>query len=536
LQHPLNRRCRQITFILGGVLTILGGMGAIGWVPGLEILAQLRPDYIPMAPATATIFLVLGIGALLNALFPEKSAVRWYFVMTSTVVTVFAAFILFAWLAGIDVDMEKIFVSNAGTFGQVALGRMSPLTAANFLFDGAAILALTAPGPARFWRGNLAGVLASCAAAVTATVLLGYLFGSPLLYGMNVIPMAFSTALAFFALDSMVLVLVGRECFPARSFCGDTTRAKLLRAFLPVVPVVIIVNGLLYQTIQRIAPDMNHALYNALAALIATSILAIFITGVARVIGHDIDLANSERLVVQRKLLHGYKLSALGEMAGNIAHELTNPLAIIEGKSRQLGKILSKDQIDVPYALEFCQTIGETSRRLVKITNGLKTMSRSAEKDPYEARSVASIVEETLAICQGRLKYSEVDISVETISSALTIDCRPTEISQIILNLVSNAHDAVEYLAEKWIKITVVDDKSHVQISVIDSGSGIPPEVRKKIATAFFTTKPAGKGTGLGLSISTGLAESYGGSLTLDIQSLHTKFDLKLPKRQNLAS
>ncbi len=107
--------------------------------------------------------------------------------------------------------------------------------------------------------------------------------------------------------------------------------------------------------------------------------------------------------------------------------------------------------------------------------------------------------------------------------------------SQILLNLISNAGDATQSVGEKWIRIEVVDKSDRVDITVIDSGSGIAPEIRERSLKPFFKTKAVGHGTGLGLSISKGIAEAHGGRLWLDTKSPHTRFVLSLPKKQRLA-
>ncbi|HEX4924120.1 MAG TPA: ATP-binding protein, partial [Bdellovibrionales bacterium] len=117
----------------------------------------------------------------------------------------------------------------------------------------------------------------------------------------------------------------------------------------------------------------------------------------------------------------------------------------------------------------------------------------------------------------------------------LVIACRPTQISQVLLNLLNNAHDAVAEQTEKWVKLDVRDLGDSVELSVTDSGAGIPPEIQEKIMQPFFTTKQIGEGTGLGLSISKGLVDSHHGQLRLDAKSKNTRFVVLLPKTQQPA-
>jgi signal transduction histidine kinase/DNA-binding NarL/FixJ family response regulator len=241
-------------------------------------------------------------------------------------------------------------------------------------------------------------------------------------------------------------------------------------------------------------------------------------------------VAEQAKDVAQQQLQQAYKMAALGEMAGGIAHEVNNPLAIIIGKARQLRDEIRRLHGDDTPMMRFATSIEETSHRIVKIINGLRTISRSAERDPLVASGVAPIIDGTMAICASRFKYSEIQLVTEGDVEPLAVACRPAEISQVLLNLVGNALDAVEPLAEKWVKIAVKDLGGQVEISVEDSGAGIPKELREKILQPFFTTKEVGKGTGLGLSISKSIAEDHGGQFFLDEEAPHTRFVLRLPK------
>ena len=118
------------------------------------------------------------------------------------------------------------------------------------------------------------------------------------------------------------------------------------------------------------------------------------------------------------------------------------------------------------------------------------------------------------------------------LDEGLRIPCREAQISQVLLNLIANAADAVQDLSERWIRIEVSRNADAVEIAVTDSGGGIPDEIRARVMQPFFTTKPAGQGTGFGLSISRAFAEAHAGTLTIDVASPHTRFVVTLPARR----
>ena len=99
----------------------------------------------------------------------------------------------------------------------------------------------------------------------------------------------------------------------------------------------------------------------------------------------------------------------------------------------------------------------------------------------------------------------------------------------MLLNILNNSFDAIQSLPTKWIRIDVFSADDRLQLSVTDSGQGIPREVSDRMHEPFFTTKDVGKGTGLGLSISKGIIEDHDGSLTYDRKSPHTRFVIELP-------
>ena len=236
---------------------------------------------------------------------------------------------------------------------------------------------------------------------------------------------------------------------------------------------------------------------------------------------------DSERL----RSVNQEKMASLGEMAGGVAHEINNPLAIIDGVARNLEVLIRRGSPDVEKVNAMCERLRKTVKRIAKIVSSLRAFSRDASADPFEPAAVKEIVEETLDFCRERFKHHEVELRIGEIFPA-TIECRQIEISQVLINLLNNAFDAIAELPEKWVEVGVEDSGEYVEIHVTDSGSGLPEEIAEKIMQPFFTTKDLGKGTGLGLSISRGIVEHHNGVLRVDTSHKNTRFVLSLPKEQ----
>lgn len=236
----------------------------------------------------------------------------------------------------------------------------------------------------------------------------------------------------------------------------------------------------------------------------------------------------------QTKLIHTSKMSALGEMAGGVAHEINNPLTIILWKIEKLKLIYANDRSNETLFLEELEKVRSTAVRIGKIVRGLQAFSRDDSSDPVELVPAAVIIADTVALCAERFASNGVRLITST-DSATQIECRSTEISQILLNLLNNAFDAVESEVDKWVKIETHSDEKMLHISVIDGGPGISQKAQEKLMQPFFTTKEVGRGTGLGLSIARGLALAHGGNLMLDTKADHTTFILSLPLRQAMS-
>ncbi len=244
-----------------------------------------------------------------------------------------------------------------------------------------------------------------------------------------------------------------------------------------------------------------------------------------------------EKLESQRtSLIQSSKMASLGEMAGGVAHEINNPLAIITGKVDLLMHRIQEGQSSPEILLPQLEKIKMTTERIAKIVKGLRTFSRSADNDPFELVQLQELINETFAFCAERFKNHEVILEVGVLPDIL-VECRATQISQVLLNLLNNSFDAVAVHSEKRVRVEArVMAGERLFLSVTDSGPGIPSSIADKLMQPFFTTKEVGKGTGLGLSVGRGIAETHGGNLTLDRMSEQTRFVLDLPLRQGSMS
>lgn len=238
----------------------------------------------------------------------------------------------------------------------------------------------------------------------------------------------------------------------------------------------------------------------------------------------------SSRKEAEMRLAQTSKLSALGEMAGGIAHEINNPLSIIKGYIDLLRRHSSRHSLSPELLLQYINKMDQTVSRISRIVNGMRRFARESSMDEKVKYSLNKIVEETLDICQERMNNNGTAIDVEYLNHDADVLCRPVEISQVLLNLINNSYQATSIYPHPWIRIKMEEDGGNYRISVIDCGEKISPTIKQKLFQPFFTTKDIGVGTGLGLSISRGIIEEHKGKLYYQDEAPNTTFVIEIPK------
>lgn len=223
------------------------------------------------------------------------------------------------------------------------------------------------------------------------------------------------------------------------------------------------------------------------------------------------------------------KMSAVGEMARGMAHEINNPLAAMDLKLQIMGGLIRGGRATADELETQLSDVRILLKRIAHVVDSLRLFSRDAGSDPLAPASVKDLVEHNAQFCRERFKAAGIRFEIGEIPAGLEIRCRQTQVSQALLSLLNNAFDAVSGVADKWIRVDAGIRGDEVLISVTDAGPGISAEVQEKMFQPFFTTKEVGEGSGLGLSVSKGVVESQGGKLELDRSSPRTRFVIRFP-------
>lgn len=239
---------------------------------------------------------------------------------------------------------------------------------------------------------------------------------------------------------------------------------------------------------------------------------------------------NDEIIKQQEIITQTSKMSALGEMAGGIAHEINTPLAAMILNAELIE--MQNSDLENPSAeiTEHSQQIIDIGARIGKIIMGLKGFSRDAKDDKKEQFTIRELIYMTTDLCKEKFKNHGVKIVIEENLLEDRIYGQIVQLSQTLLNLLNNSYDAVQGLDQKWVQLKVVQNEKHIELRVTDSGTALPSHLVDKIFNPFFTTKDIGKGTGLGLSISKNIMKQHNGDLIYDQSSPHTCFIIQFQR------
>ncbi len=238
---------------------------------------------------------------------------------------------------------------------------------------------------------------------------------------------------------------------------------------------------------------------------------------------------------LQDDLVRIDRLAEIGRLASGIAHEINNPIAIINEVSGWAGEVVedakglsSEDREELEKAID---QISEQTKRCRDITHKLLGFVREAAPEKSEF-DVHDLLRETIDFLKPELKYTPVEIAFSFSKGPLVVQSDPKMMRQVFINLISNAIHAI---GEKdgdqgRIEIRTSRKGSEVEISIRDNGTGISEENQAKIFNLFFTTKPPGKGTGLGLSICHKIIENLGGNISFESKiGTGTTFTVEIP-------
>jgi len=251
----------------------------------------------------------------------------------------------------------------------------------------------------------------------------------------------------------------------------------------------------------------------------------------------------SERIRSDEQLVQASKMATLGEMATGVAHELNQPLAVLQMAANLFRRKLKKDApIDRETLDNMSAKISNNVERATKIISHMREFGRKSDIE-VEQVELNSVIRRAFDFFSQQLKLHAIDVVWELDGELPPIMADSNRLEQVFINLLINARDAImEKCAhqdcgplDKTITLRTRFSRRHVIAEVVDTGAGIPDDIMPRLFEPFFTTKEVGKGTGLGLSISYGIVTDYGGTINATSPAEGgSRFVISLPRTQGL--
>ncbi len=261
----------------------------------------------------------------------------------------------------------------------------------------------------------------------------------------------------------------------------------------------------------------------------AANLASFAIIGVAV---HSNTQYKQEVLKLTKNLIEQSKMTALGEMAGGVAHEINNPLAIIKVSLEQIERIPLASSDDKEKFDKLADKISRMVIRINKLTSALKDFSIDGHLQVNRSHNMNELIETAVSLCHQKFKHTEILVHFTPLADTPMLKCKSNQIVQAIFNLCTNAFEATKNTSSPQIEVKLVRDQHDYVVHVIDNGIGIKPENIGKMMEPFFTTKEADKNLGLGLSVAHGVAKVHGGSLSFMPEEGQTHFIFRLPHSQ----
>lgn len=277
--------------------------------------------------------------------------------------------------------------------------------------------------------------------------------------------------------------------------------------------------------------EKQKSFLGELAGFLAISIIIILavIFRVSSIMVGRIEEADHKRVMVLHRIEHTNKLASIGRLSAGVAHEINNPLAIINEKAGLLKDIFSATE-NIPQKENFIKIVDSILRsveRCSSVTYRLLGFARHIDVR-MESIEPAALINEVLGFLGSEAEYRNIEITLNSEDDLPSITSDRGQLQQVFLNIINNAMAAVRKDGHIDIACTKADS-NRIAVSIRDDGTGIPPKQLEKIFEPFFTTKGR-EGTGLGLSITYGIVKKLGGKIEVESEvSKGTEFIVTLP-------
>lgn len=305
-------------------------------------------------------------------------------------------------------------------------------------------------------------------------------------------------------------------------YMAITGLSVLLLAYVLMTYLIVRPIGRLTRSVESLASGAEHVSVNEQGSAEATRLARAFNDMALQLRAKHNQLtsrlAELERTTQdlrskEQQLIRGEKLASVGRLAAGVAHEIGNPLAAILG----LLELLRAGDLTAAQSSEFLQRVQRETERIHHIIRDLLDFARlaPAAEQPFETSDLRQVIDDAVNLVKPQKDSKDIAIRVEIDPRTGDVLGPRHRLTQIVLNLLLNAVDALEGKGQIDVRAAPSADGAGVSLLVMDTGPGIADEMKDKLFDPFTTTKPAGKGTGLGLAVAHAIVQGLGGSIAV---------------------
>ena len=222
---------------------------------------------------------------------------------------------------------------------------------------------------------------------------------------------------------------------------------------------------------------------------------------------------------------------SLARMAGGLAHEINNPLAIISGYVELIKMMVERNTLDQDKVVNIAATLLQTCKRMQNIVQGLVDFSSEQVDTPFVPIFLKDLIVMSLDLVHSRFAAAQTEVRLAEVDPYLVVECRRGDIAKVLFQLLINSLESVQGKERRWVSLDVEVNDTSVAVKVTDSGPPLAEHIKEKIFEPFFSTKGT-QHAGLGLSMAKGLVENHRGSLAISPTAKNACFVLTLPKKR----
>ena len=497
-------------------MILLGTAVLIGWVADISWLKTILPGRISMKANTAIGFLCSGLALWILLRNSALRIARYLSVAFSFLVLSIGALSLAEYVFHLDLKIDQLFFLDRAQFPYP--GRIAQITAINFCAVGIGLLLLSR----RYRNGSAAQFPVVFVGLSAMLAIMGYIYGVPFYGSLGYTSMALPAGVGFLVLSLSML-----GCAPEAGIVSllSSTRPAgwLSRKLLAAAIALPFILGFAAIHTPRLLGNARLMVAALVVAQIVLFTVLIWIS-ISRLNAseEEEELAKEALAASEQMLRQSQKMEAIGVLAGGLAHDFNNLLNVIVGYS----ELLIKDASLVRLHRSKVEKIAKAGETATALTRQLLAFSRQQVLQP-KALDLNQIIGSTDGYLHRLIKENiEISTSLDPGLMATVID--PTQLEQILLNLVVNACDAMPQGGKLHIETAnmVLEQPiaaqagvvpgTFIRLKVTDTGIGMDEETRAHIFEPFFTTKPVGKGTGLGLATVYGIVKQSGGFINVE--------------------